>query len=117
MDTTTPAGTGDPAATLEGIRERAEAARTAHSLTKDWANGRSAADVPVLLGIVDATLALVADWDAERARIEPSGADAIQPAKPGNYLVSGRTGALEDCAGELREALRSRLSGEMPDHG
>ena len=61
------------------------------------------------LAALDKALKLANGWKDEAAKLEPSGADAVQPAMPGNYLATGRLGALEDCAGQLREAITQAL--------
>ena len=105
-----------PSATLEAIRDRAGVVaklgppRPGGDLIN--AAHRSAADVPSLVAALEAALKLADDWKAEAARMEPSGADAVQPAMPGNYLVSGRIGALEDCVQELREGITRALNGD-----
>ena len=62
------------------------------------------------LAALDEALHLAHGWKEEAAKLEPSGADAVQPAMPGNYLATGRLGALEDCVGELREAITQALT-------
>lgn len=79
-------------------------------------SGASDDDTRRLLAAVEAVLKLADDWKREAARLEPSGADAVQPAMPGNYLVSGRIGAFEDCVEDLREAITRELTRKVPDN-
>ena len=72
----------------------------------------AATDSPRLLAALRAVLELADSWKREVVNLEPSGADAVQPAMPGNYLVSGRIGALEDCEDALREVITRALNGE-----
>jgi hypothetical protein len=97
----------DLTAILAGIKER-RASRAEHAPGM----GAPAAEFDLLVAAVEAVLKLADEWDAEFARLEPSGADATGRAMPGNYLVSGRTGALEDCAQALRAAITRELSGK-----
>lgn len=51
-----PTPDSDPSVTLEAIKERAKRARTEPAITRDWARGKSADDVPSLVAALEAVL-------------------------------------------------------------
>lgn len=105
----------DPSATLEAIKERAEKARTAPALTRDWARGKSAEDVPCLVAAVDAALDQADDLtrksealDAEAEYVAGEHPEAAAVA----VLKRERSIAYDECARWFREAITRALNGD-----
>ncbi len=95
MSADTPAAPPDPAAILAAMRERDD--RVAMGSPRD------PADVPRLLAAVEAALALAGEWDRQAA----DHAEGLRPS-----LNDWEGAALSRCAGALRAAVTTALTGE-----
>ena len=112
MDTTTPTGTGDPAATLGEIRERAKAAQ-------EYMQGDpmppSLDDVPRLLAAIEAVLEQADDLTRKSEALDAE-AEYIAGEHPASAAVAvlkrERSIAYDECARWFREAITAALAGK-----
>lgn len=111
------AGSDPVAAALAEIQEHNERVIALCDMAPASVQQLAEYDVPRLLKAVEAALEQADDWDQEYARLKPSGADAVSNPGPGSYLVSGRLGALKNCAEGLREAITAALTEQEADDG
>ena len=96
----------DPSATLEEIKARAFSAQCAPSITRDWARGKSADDVPRLVAALEAVLKLT-----DSATVLLSACGVSGRCSCGEHPV-----AWDLDPAKIRAAITNELNGERGGH-